>query len=258
MVVLLGTLLSRQRRYEAFYILHVLMAAVILMGVGLHRPDFWTRSIIIVIFAAALWIPDKTFRAVRTVISSRGNNATLTALRDGGVRVVLERPLVKAQPGTYALLRIRQVRALETHPFTIVSADPLEFVVAAHDGFTRDLHADAVKEPGARLEAGVDGPYGTLPDFSRYDKVVLIAGGSGASFTFAVAVDLVKRLDTNSKMMIEFVWVVREKCKYPYHELTVQKLTIYDSATILVHEGARHAAVLASRQLGHPCHPNCS
>ena len=70
-----------------------------------------------------------------------------------------------------------------------------------------------MKAPGANLKASVNGPFGTLPDFLRYDKLVLVAGGSGASFTFAVALDLVKRFDPNSKTMIELVWVVREKCK---------------------------------------------
>jgi len=86
-----------------------------------------------------------------------------------------------------------------------VSTEPLEFVVSAHNGFTKDLHAYAAKTPGASLKASVDGPYGTLLDFARYDKIVLVAGGSGASFTFAVAMDLVKRLEASAKTMIEFV-----------------------------------------------------
>lgn len=257
MLIILWTSLSlRKRRYEAFYIIHVVMAAVVLVGVGKHRPDFSTRSLIIIIFTAALWIPDKILRASRMAISSRGNSATLTALPDGGVRVVLARPLVRAQPGTHALLWIPKISPFQTHPFTIVSANPLEFVVAAQDGFTKDLHAYAVKEPGASLKASVDGPYGTLPDFSRCERLVLIAGGSGATFTVAVAVDLVKRLDANSRTTIQFVWVVREQCKAPLSSSTLRhKLTKRNSATLLLHKRARHPPLLPSRQPSPPRNP---
>ena len=216
MLIILWTSLSlRKHRYEAFYIIHVVMAVVILVGVGKHRPEFSTRTLIIILFSAALWIPDNLVRAARMTLSSRGNYATLTALPDGGVRVVLARALIRAQPGTYARLWVPHISHLQTHPFTIVASDPLEFVVAAQDGFTRDLRAYAVEEPGARLKAGVDGPYGTVPDFSRCEKLVLLAGGSGATYTFAVAVDLLKRLTANSRTVIEFVWVVREQCMSP-------------------------------------------
>jgi len=213
LIILWTSLSLRKRRYEAFYIIHVVMALVVLVGMGKHRPDFSTRTLIIILLSAALWVPDKIIRAARMALSSRGNYATLTALPDGGVRVVLARPLTRGQPGAYARLWVPQISHLQTHPFTIVFADPLEFVVAARDGFTRDLRAYAVEEPGARLKAGVDGPYGTVPDFSRCEKLVVIAGGSGATYTFAVAMDLLKRLTANSRKTIEFVWVVREQCK---------------------------------------------
>lgn len=109
-----------------------------------------------------------------------------------------------------------KIRHFETHPFTIVSTSPnLELVISAYDGFTSDLHDYAVKNPGAALHASIDGPYGALPDFSKSaDKLVLIAGGSGASFTFGVALDTIKRLAVESTMKIDFIWTVREEGKY--------------------------------------------
>lgn len=43
-----------------------------------------------------------------------------------------------------------------------------------------------------------------------FDKVVLVAGGSGASFTFAIALDLI---DASKKTVksIDFIWIVRHQ-----------------------------------------------
>ena len=87
--------------------------------------------------------------------------------------------------------------------------------MAAYDGFTSDLHAFAMKNPGQALKASIDGPYGTVPDFTIFDKVVFIAGGSGASFTCGVAVDMLRKLCDSGKTVIEFIWVVREQGMLP-------------------------------------------
>jgi len=90
----------------------------------------------------------------------------------------------------------------------------MSFVVAAYDGFTRDLHQYAIKNPGAQLRASIDGPYGTVPDFAKYNRIVLIAGGSGGSFTIGIAIDTIRRQATGSKLVMDFVWVVREHGMY--------------------------------------------
>lgn len=135
MLIILWTSLSlRKRRYEAFYIIHIVMAVTVLVGVGKHRPDLTTRSLIIILFAAGFWVPDRIVRAARMAISSRGNHATLTALPDGGVRAVLARPLVRAQPGTYALLRFpksaisRPIRSPSSLPILSSSSSQLRTV----------------------------------------------------------------------------------------------------------------------------------
>ena len=207
-----AALLLRKLRYEVFYIIHVIMFMVTIIMIGFHRPDYATKATFITIFAASIWLLDRITRVARLSWNSFGNTATITPLVNGGTRVVLSKQVSRISSGSHAFLWIPQIRSMETHPFTIVSASPLEFVVSAYDGFTRDLHAYAVKYPGAILKASADGPYGTLPNFCTYNKVLLIAGGSGASFTFGVALDMLRKLETSSNQtMIEFVWVVREE-----------------------------------------------
>ena len=127
---------------------------------------------------------------------------------------MLQRSPSRAVAGTHCFLWIPKIRVFETHPFTIIRATPLslDMVVAAHDGFTNDLHSYAVKHPGAILRASIDGPYGQLPNFSKVvDKVILVAGGSGATFTFGVALDMIKWLGDSAKPTIDFIWTVKEE-----------------------------------------------
>lgn len=183
----------------------------ILVLVGMHRPDFAKHSIIIILFTGSMWVADRALRFVKLSAFGFGNTATLTALPHGGTRVVLHKSPPRAVAGAHCFLWIPGVRAAETHPFTIVSTNPLEFTVASYDGFTRDLHDHAQKHPGAALKASIDGPYGVVPNFAVYTKVLFLAGGSGASFTLGVAADLVRKLGDSSRTTIEVVWVMKEQ-----------------------------------------------
>jgi predicted ferric reductase len=213
MVVILATaIFLRKGQYEAFHIIHITMAALILITAAMHRPDIPMVGKIVVI-AASLWIADRALRLLKLAFYGFGNTATLTPLPHGGTRIALRKPPMGAAPGTHCFLWIPGVRATESHPFTILSTTPFEMVVAAHDGFTRDLYTHARENPGQVLKASVDGPYGTVPDFTLYSKVLLIAGGSGASFACGIAVDLLRRLGDSTSTTIEFVWVVKEQGK---------------------------------------------
>jgi predicted ferric reductase len=136
---------------------------------------------------------------------------------NNAVRITLNRP-IHSSPGCHAYLWIPGIRLMETHPFTLVSQNPAQFVVRAYDGFTQDLHKVASQYPnGKTLRCSVDGAYGQVPDFFKFDRVLLVAGGSGASFTFSVALDMVRKYhdsDSDSTKMMDFVWVVRNYGTY--------------------------------------------
>jgi predicted ferric reductase len=211
LIVFVSTLLLRKSHYEVFYVIHVIMFLLIVIAVAMHRPNVSKKAVWIPIFTGAIWACDRLIRTGRIAWYSYGNAATVTPLAHGGIRIVLDRSASRAVPGSHLFLWMPKIRAMETHPFTISSVNPIELVVAAHDGFTKDLLVYATKYPGASLRASMDGPYGTLPSFILYDQVILIAGGSGASFTFGIAVDLVRRLSPESKTVINFIWIVREQ-----------------------------------------------
>jgi len=213
MLVILATVFFlRKRQYETFHIVHIIMVALILITAAMHRPDIPMVGKIVII-AASLWIADRTLRLFKLAFYGFGNTATITPLPYGATRIVMRKTPMGAVPGTHCFLWIPGVRATESHPFTILSTTPFEMVVAAYDGFTRDLHTRAMENPGQVLRASVDGPYGTVPDFTLYSKVLFIAGGSGASFTCGTAVNLLRRLGDSTSTTIEFVWVVKQQGK---------------------------------------------
>lgn len=199
--------------YEIFFALHVGGFLMALVGAFYHQPDLEKGILIMFAVIAGLWGADRVVRGGRMLIHSINNYATLEALPDGGTKIIVAKKPLGAKPGKHCFVWIPKVRAFESHPFTIAATEPMEFVVNAYDGFTRDLHNHAVAHPGARLRVSVDGPYGTFPDPMTFDKVVLIAGGSGATFTFGLAVNMLEKMGPESTNNITFIWAVKKHGK---------------------------------------------
>ncbi len=128
-ITALAGLILRHLNYETFYIVHVLCFIVIIITLGLHRPLINPERILIVtLLMASLWVSDRLIRFSRLVYNSINNTAAVYPLSDGGTRIVFKKPLSRARPGKHCYVWLPQIRAFETHPFTIVSTDPLELV----------------------------------------------------------------------------------------------------------------------------------
>ncbi|KAK8017952.1 hypothetical protein PG991_007142 [Apiospora marii] len=202
----------RRFNYELFYVVHIVLFTVMLITLGLHRPEVNKEKIaIIACLAAGLWVADRLIRMGRLIYNSVNNEATLHPLPQGGTQILLKKPLHRAVPGTHCFVWLPRVRLFETHPFTIVATSPTELIVNSYNGFTRSLHKYATKNPGATLKVSLEGPYGTFPDPILFDKVICVAGGSGATFTFGMASNMLQKMTENTKSSIEFIWAVRSR-----------------------------------------------
>ncbi|KAB5515238.1 ferric reductase NAD binding domain-containing protein [Coniochaeta sp. 2T2.1] len=208
--VTISALVIRRIWYELFYVVHICFFVVGIVCSCLHQPDFSKKIVIILILSAAMWFTDRVIRAARALYYMPNNYATVHPLPNGGTKIVMKKVPTRAEGGKHFFVWIPRIRAFEMHPFTVVGTQPLEFIVKSHDGFTRDLHKYAAAHPGATLRASVDGPYGTFPDPIHYDKIVLIAGGGGASFTFGLAVNALERMKEGSNTEIVFIWTVKQ------------------------------------------------
>ncbi|EPQ64520.1 Bgt-2680 [Blumeria graminis f. sp. tritici] len=202
----------RKRQYEAFYIIHVTLTMMVLIMAGLHRRQIvTTKSSYILASTALIWGLDRTVRAVQLFYYSFNNDATIIPLCHGGTRVILRKAPKTIVPGDHCYIWLPGIRALETHPFTCMATNPLEFIVSAHNGFTKDLHICAQRDPGAMIKASIHGPYGVMGDLTSFNRVVFISGGSGVSFTSGLAVQLLHKLGNSRRTNIEFIWAMREK-----------------------------------------------
>ncbi|ETS83875.1 hypothetical protein PFICI_05751 [Pestalotiopsis fici W106-1] len=202
----------RHQGYEIFYVSHIVgfIASVVL--VTFHRPKWSGKLPVVMIFIALIWTLDRAIRTARMYSNLVNNSATFYPLPDGGTRVILKKPGAQiGLPGSHCFLWIPRIHLFGNHPFTIVSNGPsgLELVMKSHEGFTKAVNTFATLYPGRCTWASIDGPYGTLADTRDYDKLIMIAGGSGAAFTFG----LLNRIIDQSKMAkvqsIEFIWTIR-------------------------------------------------
>ncbi|QMW32623.1 hypothetical protein G4B84_008054 [Aspergillus flavus NRRL3357] len=233
-----------------FYMVHVLMFILIMIMVGMHRPKISTHSLVIVIFTSCMWFSDRLLRLAKICWFSVGNHATVTALLGDTVHVRLTRN-VSCRPGSHVFLWLPSIRLFETHPFTMVSSSPPEFVIRAYDGFTRDPYYLAHKKQGQLLRCSMDGEYGQVPNFVEFDKVVFVAGGSGASFTFAIALGLLDTLAArNTSKQIEFLWAIRSLGEYalPNDEEEQERMDLLHHIYSLILDGEIHIAPIKTPQ----------
>ena len=161
-----------------------------------------------------IWGIDRSIRLARLV---RNNtpwsakrkdyaHANVELLTSDTVRLTLRRKM-HWQAGQHAYVILPSVSNLptEAHPFTIAnipygldgSEGPVEkevtFIIRGRSGFTKRLreHASRKDTPGNVL-AFIDGPYGCPPDLRTFSTCVLIAGGSGVSYTLPLLLSLVQ------------------------------------------------------------------
>jgi predicted ferric reductase len=233
----------RRRHYEFFYIAHTILIIVSLitgkyyldtlpvgasiaadysLPVCYHTSKAARHSLYMALIATSIYTLDRALRFSRFLYYVPTNTATLTPLvASKATRVTLTRSMAHSAPGSHAFLYMPGIRACQTHPFTMVNRDPVEFVISARNGFTKDLFKAACEKPGRTMRTGLEGAYGCVPNIARYDRVVLFAGGSGATFTFALAVNWAKNQDAESKKSLDFIWSVRTAGK----SMTLSQLT---------------------------------
>ncbi|KAG6853299.1 hypothetical protein C0991_005354 [Blastosporella zonata] len=241
----------RQRHYEIFLIFHLFLVSIALLGAYFHtrgiqeQCHIWPAFIIWGLDRTIRGIRILIYNTGYFKTGSRDQFGQFEVLSPHLVRVTLQRPaFMRWRPGQSAYLRIPHVSSspFESHPFTIASIDAphnvpaisdiqkdevskeedsleseidhktktLSFLIGVRSGFTkRLLHAvDKTQE----MKVVFEGPYGSPPRLEGSDTVVLIAGGSGVSFTLPLLLDTVRRAkkgDVHCQKVI-FIWAIRD------------------------------------------------
>ncbi|KAF7985874.1 hypothetical protein HWV62_43742 [Athelia sp. TMB] len=248
----------RTASYEIFFYAHLVTVLIMLVGAYMHTAMMKLSYYIWPAFL--IWALDRVLRIVRLVAfnhsyfgfgSGSGTmDATTELLSDHFVRVRMRRPAhFHWSPGQTAYLIMPSVSTLpfEAHPFTIASIDSpllsegesekelgasapywkeLVFLIQARGGFTKRLRESALE--GKPVKVFVDGPYGPSPDLGKYDTSVLVAGGTGVSYTLPVLLDIVQRAreGTTNCTKVVFIWAMRDLSEWSFSPPVHQQQTL--------------------------------
>ncbi|KAH7097334.1 hypothetical protein BKA62DRAFT_451264 [Auriculariales sp. MPI-PUGE-AT-0066] len=215
----------RNSYYETFKKFHYLAATIFMAALFLHcnfRLSSWDY------FWATLGIWGTSFlvRFGRTLLTPGA--ATIEALPDRmlHVRITVRRSF-RWKPGQHVFVRFFFGSHFATsHPFTIANVcdgtGVVELALRVRDGITLALAEQATK--GSKVRVMLDGPHGhasLATDLRKYDRVLLLAGGSGATFTLPLFLDLVAQ---PNGPRVEFVVVARTRGAFHFVDTALQNV----------------------------------
>ncbi|KAL1745572.1 hypothetical protein HDZ31DRAFT_36155 [Schizophyllum fasciatum] len=231
-LVFLSWGIFRNKYYEIFKKLHFIAAGIFMAALFVHvnfRLSSWDYFYGTAAAFGLAWL----IRFVRTIYNSTlaGLPASLEVLSPpvpqvpgtGLIRVCIHAPLrVRAAAGQHFFLRFlgAGAHALTSHPFTVASVRDaettgtreLDVVFRVHGGTTAALAARAAGKVELGMRVLLDGPYGGVPvTLAAYDRVMLLAGGSGATFTLPLLMDVAGALKAGTAkcQRVDFVIAVK-------------------------------------------------
>ena len=224
----------RRRSYRVFFVTHLLVALALPVFVISHHPS---NTALYLAEAVALFAVDLVLRKRRTFAAA----ASLTPVPAPGpadlVRIVIPVPHQQTMeefrrtPGAHVYLSVppasrrssRLIFDFLFNPFTVAAVgdgdDPsLTIVARRRDGpLTRYLARLAEDAAGADAPATVhlevEGPYGCASRIAdaltgnRFDRVLLVAGGVGASFVVPLYRHMLAENPSDARVRV--VWAVR-------------------------------------------------
>lgn len=208
--------------YEGFLHLHWMMGVAYFATLTWHvwgmlgttnymwtALAFWAAQLIYRIVVKTCFRPNALFLRPRPakLFKLQGSKA---------FQINVENNKISWKPGQHAFLRF-PTRILDNHPFSISSLpnteeSELKFVVVPKKGLTKELYNSI--EQYSNTKVFVDGPYGGCSrDHNTFDKVFLIASGSGITATISFLTDLSLRIASGKNTVtkeINFIWIVRK------------------------------------------------
>ena len=208
----------RKWNYRIFYITHISLASFLLPLLYFHvhhiRLFIFETSLVFAVHGALRFFNSRRYEGRVSVIPDTDLIEVRIPLSSGdrarkwlpGSHVYLSLP---TRGSTSAAMKTLKER-LWTNPFTIASLPgrdkELLLIARTYSGNTLKL-AQLAHQESIFTSLAIEGPYGAafhLPDLNAFDRVLIVAGGSGASF----AVPLWRSM-LSKQPRSRFVWAVR-------------------------------------------------
>ena len=226
----------RKWSYRVFYTTHIVLAGLLLEPLFFHVKfiRLYLIEVVVIIILHEIIRNYSLRRYSGTISVIPGTNLVeiripLLSLNKElkwkpGQHVYLSRPTgVPSSSGWYESFVLRY----RVNPFTIASLPAkdkqLLLVTRTLNGNTKSL-ADLARSPSAEIGPGetspsipiaLEGPYGAsahIPNLSKFDRVLLVAGGVGATFVMPIYRNIVEHegVFRSANPQIRFVWAVRK------------------------------------------------
>jgi predicted ferric reductase len=125
LMVVFSSLYFRQRSYELFLIVHIVLAVIVIVGSWYHVELLFTRKWgyeLWLYAACAVWFSERLVRVLR-ILKNGFRRAEVKEVGEGIVRVDIKDIRWDAQPGkhTYAYFpTLNPLRPWENHPFSVI------------------------------------------------------------------------------------------------------------------------------------------
>lgn len=236
----------RRWNYEFFFIQHIVTYIGFLAAVYLHLP---AEVKVYVWIPIGLVIFDRSVRALYMIYNNlslfhpnaRCNGimtckATFQPLGCEATRIIINKPPVNWKAGQHVYLACHSISPLQSHPFTIASLPEdgrMEFLIKRRKGTTKRFFAHAEKHQNLPLSmtdmpasskvfALIDGPYGHMRPLRQFDSILLVAGGSGSTFTMPLMREVVARWKNENPSTrnipggaatkyVRFIWIIKSR-----------------------------------------------
>lgn len=234
----------RRHVYWLFFSLHVVGYVGALVLVFMHTPYAipWVLYGAITVYALDL--------VIRFCALSTFTTASVTPLEDGMTQVWVHHVNSGWKAGQHVHLRIfstppaskgisKLLRPFESHPFTIAASASSDSLSSSATGFplyvrsqgpgswTGDLHS---LKAGSTCFVHIEGPYGVSPfeKLTNADTLVLVAGGSGATWCLSMLDDIIARSlrcdDVQQLKKCFFVWSIQHQAQAAWFTEQIQTL----------------------------------
>ncbi|KAJ6477653.1 FAD-binding domain-containing protein [Mycena sanguinolenta] len=220
----------RNPYYEIFKKLHFIASGFFMAALFIHvnfRLTGWDYFWATLAIYSVAWLS----RVARTIYTTGfGLPATIESVGPGLIKISVRVPArFKWAPGQHVFVRVLGlgVHALTSHPFTISSLhsrgeeNTAELVMRVRGGLTRALANRIAGKTAWTSRVVVDGPYGGLDlPLKAYERVYLLAGGTGSTFTVPIFTNLAATLKAGGVpcQRIEFVVAVPDGDNYAWME----------------------------------------
>lgn len=218
----------RKWNYRLFYTVHVTCATIFLPLAFFHvshiRPFIWESAFVYILHVAL------------RVLATKEHSGTLSLVPSTNlvqISVPLHGPTRQYKPGQHVYFSLQAEypgsaipNVLLHNPFTVASLPKkdgqLLLVARALNGNTRRLAALArsadLQDPSIprSLPLKIEGPYGIsshLPSLGRFDRILLVAGGVGATFIIPLWRDILDSKRSGERLFhtdVRLVWAVRK------------------------------------------------